>query len=282
MKKKYILLSLFCCLFFVFNAQAQTLYSATPKGGNNNVGTISKYIVGTNNSLVKVWDFDKTSGDFPSGQLIQASNGKLYGMTLNQDNLIINLASSNFGAIFSFDLSNLSYTKLKDFDKASGSLPFGSLIQASDGKLYGMTQFGGSSNAGVIFSFDLSNSIYTDLKDFDNVSGDYPFGSLVQAKDGKLYGMTQWGGKNGFGVIFSFDPSTTTYTTLKDFDNVSGATPTGSLIQASDGKLYGMTQEGGSGNVGVIFSLDPSNSTYTKLMDFDRTNSGALPYGSLI
>ena len=44
-----------------------------------------------------------------------------------------------------------------------------------------------------------------------------------------------------YGVIFSFDPSSSTYTKLKDFDDVNGGDPYGSLMQASDGKLYGMT-----------------------------------------
>ena len=63
----------------------------------------------------------------------------------------------------------------------------------------------------------------------------------MQASDGKLYGMTTNGGSSGYGVIFSFDPSSSTYTKLKDFDNTNGANPYGSLMQASDGKLYGMT-----------------------------------------
>ena len=75
---------------------------------------------------------------------------------------------------------------------------------------------------------------------------------------------------------FSFDPSSSTYTKLKEFDGTNGASPYGSLIQASDGKLYGMTSQGGSNGYGVIFSFDPSSSTYTKLKDFDYTN-GASP-----
>ena len=80
----------------------------------------------------------------------------------------------------------------------------------------------------------------------------------MQARDGKLYGMTVRWGESSFGVIFSFDPSSSTYTKLKDFDYTNGANPYGSLIQANDGKLYGMTYGGGSNGYGVIFSFDPS------------------------
>jgi uncharacterized repeat protein (TIGR03803 family) len=135
--------------------------------------------------------------------------------------------------------------KLKDFDYNNGAIPSGSLMQASDGKLYGMTNMEGSADVGVIFSFDPSTSTYTKVKDFngvDGADGGGPEGSLIQARDGKLYGMTSQGGSNNAGVIFSFDLSTSTYTELKDFDNINGARSYGSLMQASDGKLYGMTR----------------------------------------
>ena len=96
--------------------------------------------------------------------------------------------------------------------------------------------------------------------------------------------MTAGGGSNGFGVIFSFDPSTSTYTRLKDFDGiVSGAFPNGSLVQAGNGKLYGMTNSGGNSQQGVIFSFDPSTYTYTKLKDFVYNSiDGSAPLGSLM
>jgi uncharacterized repeat protein (TIGR03803 family) len=60
----------------------------------------------------------------------------------------------------------------------------------------------------------------------------------MQASDGKLYGVTVWGGSYLYnGVIFSFDPSTSTYTKLKDFVGADGVKPQGTLMQASDGKL---------------------------------------------
>jgi uncharacterized repeat protein (TIGR03803 family) len=98
----------------------------------------------------------------------------------------------------------------------------------------------------------------------------------MQASDGKLYGLTFGGGSGGAGVIFSFDPSASTLTKLMDFGITSGTSSYGSLLQASDGKLYGMTHRGGSSDVGVIFSFDLSTSTYIKLKDYTGAN-GALP-----
>jgi uncharacterized repeat protein (TIGR03803 family) len=88
----------------------------------------------------------------------------------------------------------------------------------------------------------------------------------MQASDGKLYGTTSGGGSGGNGVIFPFDFLGSTYTKVKNIaSNETGSNVSGSLMQASDGKLYGMTSRGGSSGYGVIFSFDPSSSTYKKL-----------------
>jgi hypothetical protein len=47
-------------------------------------------------------------------------------------------------------------------------------------------------------------------------------------------------------LFFSFDPSTSTFSKLKDFDNTNGAYPWWQSYEARDGKLYGMTNRGGS------------------------------------
>ena len=271
---KKTLLSIIYYLACVFSIQAQTLYGTTYKGGNEGGGTINKFIPASNN-LTVAKSFENIGGRSPRHNVIQASDGKLYGMTNGG-------GSNSIGVIFSFDPSASTYKTLKDFDGINGRTPTGDLVQAIDGKLYGMTLSGGSNNAGVIFSFDPSSSTYTKLKDFDNASGNFPYGSLMQANDGKLYGMTTRGGSSDAGVIFSFDPSSSIYTKLKDFDNANGGSPYGSLIQASDGKLYGMTTYGGSNGYGVIFSFDPLASTYTKLKDFDNANGGFPSFGSLM
>ena len=48
-----------------------------------------------------------------------------------------------------------------------------------------------------------------------------------------------------------------TLTVLHAFAGATdGISPQGSLIQASDGNLYGMTSEGGANNGGTVFQID--------------------------
>jgi uncharacterized repeat protein (TIGR03803 family) len=290
---KKILLSIICFLACILTLQAQILYSSTKSGGSGGAGTISKFIPATN-TLTVIKSFisnDVTDGSSPTGSLMQAADGKLYGMTQFG-------GSSGVGVIFSFDPSSGTYTKLKDFDGTNGASPDGnSLVQASDGKLYGMTYAGGIKDNGVIFCYDISSFTYTKLFDFDSTNGEFPHGSLIQASDGKLYGLTlvgglpfnncQCGDVGEAGVIFSYDIFTNTFTKLRNFGLGSGIYPYGSLVQAKDGKLYGMTSRGGfidfKGDLGlgVIFSFDPSSSVYTVLLDFDPL-TGSGPSGNLI
>ena len=232
-----------------------------------------------------VVNFTGTSnGSGPVGTLIQASNGNFYGMT---DSGGVN----NDGVIFSYNISTGVYTKLLDFNgTGNGANPRRDLFQASNGLLYGMTQFGGVHNDGVMFSYNISTNTYTKLIDFSGAAnGAVPYGNLMQASNGLLYGMTENGGVNNDGVIFSYNPATSTYTKLLDFNGANGtangAYPHGTLVQATNGLLYGMTNAGGVNNEGVIFSYNTSTSTYSKLVDFSGTGGthiGNGPLGDLL
>ncbi|MBL4704225.1 MAG: hypothetical protein JKY54_06875 [Flavobacteriales bacterium] len=112
-------------------------------------------------------------------------------------------------------------------------------------QFWGMTITKGSV-AGTIFKTDSVGNNYSDVYVFNNSNdGIDPYGSLIQANDGNLYGLTKNGGSNNFGTIFKFDPSSLDYTKIHDFDSINGKNPFGSLLQASNGKLYGMTHSGG-------------------------------------
>jgi uncharacterized repeat protein (TIGR03803 family) len=150
--------------------------------------------------------------------------------------------------------------------------------------LYGLAYGGGAYNNGlgygVIFSYDTAAHTYLDLHDFDSINGFKPLGGLIEATNGKYYGLTPLGGTNDKGTLFSFDPSTNNFTSLYSFNQTTGWYPRGSLKQATDGKLYGMARSGGLNNMGVIFSYDIVLNSYTDLFDF--TDVGGYSFGSLI
>ena len=79
--------------------------------------------------------------------------------------------------------------------------------------------------------------------------GDFPEGGLIQATNGNLYGTTWSGGVNGYGTVYEITPSGT-LAVLHSFCSltycVDGANPVGTLVQASNGDLYGTTQTGGT------------------------------------
>jgi uncharacterized repeat protein (TIGR03803 family) len=249
------------------------LYGITLRGGTSNNGVLFSFDINASNYLV-LKNFNSVDGSSPFGSLIEASDGKLYGMTREG-------GTSGFGVIFSFDRSSANYTKVKNFQNTDGAYPVTSLIQASDGKLYGSTVAGGSSNTGVIFSFEITTSGYTLIKNLSYYDGMNPYSSLVETSSGKLYGMTWNGGTFNGGVIYSLDPITSSYAVVKNFDAANGGNPQFTELQTNaDGKLYGLTGKGGSDNRGVIFSFDPSTSTYNKLKDFGDDNAFS-PQGTL-
>jgi len=252
------------------------LYGMTQFGGGNNKGVLFQYDP-ADSIYSKQFDFGgSANGNYPKGSLIQASDGKIYGMTTGG-------GTNGYGVIFQYDPFKAIYNKKFDFDSTTNGInPSGTLLQSLDGKLYGMTWMGGLNGYGVIFQYDLSTATYTKKFDFSAINGGNSEGSLIQASDGKLYGLATLGGANSSGVLFQYDPITSTYTKKLDFGGTTnGSYPYGSLIQATDGKIYGMTSRGGLKDSGVIFQYDPITSAYTKKFDLYGTN-GSYPFGSLM
>ena len=247
------------------------LYTVTMSGGSNNLGTLVRYDY-TNNSLLKIIDF--TDGGSIGG-LLNASNGKLYG-TIQNGGLY------SRGTIFEYDPSTTIYTVKKEFGYTDGAGLMCSLIETSNGILYGMSNGGGTNNIGTIFRYDITLDSLLTQYSFSVPDGKLPFGSLLKATNGKLYAMTSEGGELNVGVLFQYDLLTSSYVKKHDFQkSLNGKYPNGSLVRASNGLLYGVTEEGGLNNLGVLFQYDQVNNVYTKLIDFANT-SGANPNGSLI
>jgi uncharacterized repeat protein (TIGR03803 family) len=138
-----------------------------------------------------------------------------------------------------------------------------------------MTFYGGASGEGIIFSISTSGSGFTDLHDFSGsaTDGAFPNGNLTLTGS-TLYGMTDGGGANTDGIIFSINTNGTGFSDIHDFSN--GAADGGyggwgyfyylteNSFTQSGNTLYGMTFLGGASGGGAIFlySLLSSNATF--------------------
>lgn len=250
-------------------------YSNTNNGGLYNDGTLFRFDPSTN-LFEKLHDFNDTAdGKYPVGDLFMASNGKLYGMTSGGGSL------GGSGVIYSYALSGGTFAVEHEFNFSDGFSPLGCGFVEQNGLLYGMTFGGGSLGHGVIFTFNLSTGAQNVVYNFNGADGSVPRGVLLKASNGLFYGITTQGGTDNDGVLFSFNPINNAYAVLHDFEESTGNQTNGSLMQASDGNLYGMTQGGGANNFGVIFSYNIGTGNYAKLHDCNITD-GALPYGELI
>ena len=179
-----------------------TLYGMTGNGGAANQGTVfSMNTDGTGIAVLHSFLNSGKDGLLPSGSLT-LSGSKFYGMT--------NAGGTyphNVGTIFSMNTDGTGFTLLHSFSGGTGDgqYPYGSLTLIGS-TLYGMTNSGGSTNNGTIFSLNTDGTGYALLESFGVTSTDgaQPGGDLTPSGDGStLYGMTSLGGVNGAGVIFS-------------------------------------------------------------------------------
>jgi uncharacterized repeat protein (TIGR03803 family) len=220
------------------------IYGLARQGGAKDDGVLFQYDPATAKCIGKVDFENKLKGSYPEGGLTLGANGKLYGVTTEGGANSTNNTANGFGSLFQYDPSNNTFAKLADFDSLMGYNPNGTLVKTADGKLYGMTTFGGANSTeeprgdGTLFQFDPATSTLTKKMDFDRIAkGGNPNGSLLLAADGNLYGATNEGGTNAKGAIFQFDPKTYNYTKKMDLTQLSGKFPQRSKLTEFNMKL---------------------------------------------
>ena len=195
---------------------------------------------------------------------------------------------------------------------ADGVAPSTELVEGSDGYLYGVTSAGGPNGTGVVFKISRDGTDFavlhafgpvTDEPDLPGQTGDPdvpPINAdgigaaapLLAAVDGHLYGVATAGGPNGAGTIFRVRPDGSGFAVVYSFPtlvenssgnliNAGGGNPLAGLTDGDDGRLYGVTSQGGSTGFGTLFALDPVGGVYTVLHQFDGP-TGRQPEGELL
>jgi len=260
------------------------LYGTTTFGGRFDSGSIYRYDPATS-IVTKLHDFGYTgnpsnaarsfstnSGLWPLGNLMQASNGLLYGITAYP------LIGGQYGTIYSFNTSSFEHTVVHQ----TGSYSYRALIQ-SGGFLYGCKTYVGGQ--GRIFKFEISSSTLTDVYPLAGADGSFPDSGLMRGKDGLFYGATFTGsvGSGNGGTIFKFDPATDIFTKLFDLDKTLSGSECERPLFEDSGYFYGLCNAGGTYGKGTLFRFTSgSGGVFEVIEHFQGFPSGRGAKSSIV
>ena len=157
------------------------------------------------------------------------------------------------------------------FNVKDGDLPEGGVVFDGSGNLYGTTFYGGTSaceghGCGLVFKLTpAGNGEWTERAIYlftGGSDGSHPNSRLVFDAAGNLYGTTYgaYYGGSGYGTAYRLSPNADgswAFSLLHTFGSGDGIQPNGALAFDANGDLFGVTNKGGTANVGTVFELTP-------------------------
>jgi uncharacterized repeat protein (TIGR03803 family) len=193
--------------------------AGTSCGAGNGCGTVFKLSPDSSGGWTEsvLHSFDFHDGSNPSGGLVFDASGNLYGMTTWGVNTVACNVGSNTGCGVVYKVSpngsgGWNYTGVVDFNNHNGAYPIGNLIVDASGNLLGCTFNGGNASFPFGIAFRLSpngRGGWTEsvMHAFSaaGTAGGGPLGVTMDSS-GNLFGMTEYGGSGGTGLVFELTP----------------------------------------------------------------------------
>jgi uncharacterized repeat protein (TIGR03803 family) len=227
-------------------------------------------------------------GSGPGARVTVDRSGNVYGMTPTGGpygagtiyKLQPNAGSYTFQVIHTFTGGN---------DGSSGSA--GRML-LDHGRLYGAATTGGTYGNGVVFQLTPTTVGEWDFRTLYSFhgqpDGSFPYGALLRASSGKIYGTTYYGGRNGIGSVYELSPRSVgewNERIIYSFQTGSdGNSPISNLVSDTAGNFYGTTSEGGLGT-GTIFKLAPAGGgrwTESVVHSFAGPPDGGFSYNGMV
>jgi uncharacterized repeat protein (TIGR03803 family) len=242
-------------------------------GGAHSYGTIYSLNLTTGLKQIRksFWPFQGTGYDaYQSPTFV---NGKAYGLTHGSTS-----SGAGLGVLYEFDTASNTYTVKRQLTGVTGNQPQGRMVLHGNGRLYGTTTTGGLNGRGTFFEYDPVTDTFIIRHHFQNANtGGVCTGMLMVHPNGQIYGLASNGGLNGAGTLFAYDTATKTLSKKADLADSSGSYPLGGLTLARNGKMYAVTNMGGSAGGGTLMEYDPSTNAISGKLSFTGAN-GYKPY----
>jgi uncharacterized repeat protein (TIGR03803 family) len=247
------------------------IYGTTGSGAAHGAGGI--YVVTPAGNESVLFSFPATSISCQPG-ITLGNDGNFYGSCYAG-------GLHGYGLLYQVTPTG-TYTDLYDFTNTGGDggNPNGPPVPAKDGNLYGPTTNGGTVGVGTIYKISPTGTVSILYSFLGGAVGSNPNASLMQGKDGNLYGSTTNAGINGAGTIFKITTKGK-LTLLHTFDSTDGTQPDSALVQGTDGNFYGTALQGGANNDGVVYKITATGK-FTLLHSFNPPTDGTFSYAGMI
>jgi uncharacterized repeat protein (TIGR03803 family) len=212
-------------------------------GGSGNLFTLSH-----KGAYGVLYEFQSGSdGHCPFSGVAVARDGTIYGTTVG-----VGFGGNPTGSVWKYSTEGMLTTLYVFQDGADGEWPDQAPALDGSGNLYGTTHVQkGDSFAGAIWKITPEGQ-FSVLHQMNGTTDGYgPNAPLLSDGKGTLYGTAYGGGTAGYGTVFSVTRAGV-FTVLHNFlGGADGAQPTGNLVRASNGVVYGGTSNG------AIFEITP-------------------------
>ncbi len=266
-----------------------TLYGTATYGGAADYGAI--FCLTPPGSSAGTWTqstlltFTGANGAWPLAGVVFDASGVIYGTTQGGGaagrGVAFALAPPTSAGQPWTESVLYSFTGLTD-----GGIPTAALVVGPGGVLYGNTEYGGASNAGVIFSLTPPSSAGTwteaVLYNFTGLSnGGWPIPGMLAGPGGTLYGTACCGGtpRDGSAFLYQLPQFAISGQVTASGSGINGIT----IVLTGDQNITATTSGAGNYSFAVTgggnYSVTPSSSTdsFTPISDtFTRVNSNQI------
>lgn len=211
------------------------------------------------------------SGSGPGAQIGTLPYESALRTSDNQWLIIFNQGGiPNHGSIARFDFGSGSVLSLHAFQGgALGETPRSALVNGLNGDVYGLAYTGGGSDY-VLYKFS-SSGVYSVVHTFDTPDEGLSVLASPVLVGSKLYGISENGGIENGGTIWSYDLSTNSFNIEEQLGFLNGRIPLGGISVNPFTQQLDFTCHYGGNGKGVLRSLDPSTNTITNISTINET-----------
>lgn len=236
----------------LIEASDGNFYGVTYRGGHAGQGCTYRMTQGGEVTILHEFDdADGVDGASPIAQLVEASDGLLYGTTSEG-------GRNHVGTVFRMNRHGFLQV-IHAFDAPEGAEKLyptftSGLVVGPDGQLYFTADSGSLTDSGSIYRLGLDRSL-TSVYHFDVATGAAPRGNLHMGPDGTISGVTLGGTPDDRGNAYQWSPQVG-FRELHRFSQDEEGSPSSSgLFASGEQEFYGMTLSGGEFGKGVLWRL---------------------------